>query len=161
MAVSRAVLPFMRQHRSGLLVTISSVNGLVANAGGSVYSATKFALEGWMEGLAQEIAPLGIKSLIVEPGMMKTDFLDQSSMRQGNIDIADYADAVAQFRAFIDNANHRQPGDPSQLAAKLIALADRQDTPERFVFGADALEWAGAKLDRLRLELDQSAQLTA
>ena len=158
MAVTRAVLPVMRRQRAGLLVTISSINGLVANAGGSVYSATKFALEGWMEGLAQEVAPLGIGSLIIEPGMMKTDFLDRSSMRQGQLDIPDYAEAVAQFRAFIDSANHAQPGDPAQLAAKLIELASQENTPERFVFGADALEWAGAKLDRLQQEVDQSAQ---
>jgi NAD(P)-dependent dehydrogenase (short-subunit alcohol dehydrogenase family) len=74
--VARAALPTMRERRSGLLVTISSVNGIMANAGGSIYSASKFAIEGWIEGLAQEVEPLGLRSLVIEPGMLRTDFLD-------------------------------------------------------------------------------------
>jgi NAD(P)-dependent dehydrogenase (short-subunit alcohol dehydrogenase family) len=123
MHVTRAVLPHLRARRSGLLVTISSISGLVASAGGSIYSATKFAVEGWAEGLAQEVAPLGIRSLVVEPGLMRTDFLSDRSMRQGGLDVPDYADAVAQFRTFIASANHQQPGDPAQLAARIVALA--------------------------------------
>ncbi|WP_244293753.1 SDR family oxidoreductase [Pannonibacter sp. I15F10I1] len=72
MNVARAVAPHMRARRSGLIVTISSVSGLVSNAGGAVYSASKFAVEGWMEGFAQELAPLGVRSLLVEPGMLRT-----------------------------------------------------------------------------------------
>ncbi|WP_366125550.1 SDR family NAD(P)-dependent oxidoreductase [Acetobacter cerevisiae] len=74
MNVARAVAPHMRERRSGLIVTISSVSGLVSNSGGAVYSASKFAVEGWMEGFAQELAPLGVRSLLVEPGMLAHRF---------------------------------------------------------------------------------------
>ncbi|HGJ9215545.1 SDR family NAD(P)-dependent oxidoreductase [Pseudomonas aeruginosa] len=157
MNVARAVLPTMRRQRSGLVVTISSVNGLVANPGGSVYSASKFALEGWMEGLAEEIAPLGIRSLIVEPGMMRTNFLDPSTARQGDVDIADYAEAVAGFRAFIKQANGAQQNDPEALAALIVAEASSPDPARRLLFGADAHEWASAKCRQLAAEIDASS----
>ncbi len=157
MNVARAVLPHMRARRSGLVVTISSVNGLLANPGGSIYSASKFALEGWVEGLAQELAPLGIKSLVIEPGMMRTDFLDASSARHGDIEIADYADAVTQFQSFIAGANRTQPGDPVELAARIVGLAATPSPPARLLFGDDALEWTSAKLGRLSDEVKASA----
>jgi len=159
MNVTRAVLPHMRVRHAGLVVTISSVNGLVSNPGGSVYSASKFALEGWMEGLAQELEPLGIRTLVIEPGMMRTDFLDPSSARHGGIDIPDYAVAVARFQAFIRDANHRQPGDPAALAARIVALAATPSSPPRFVFGEDALAWSFDKLERLRAQLERSAEI--
>ncbi|MCF3931964.1 SDR family NAD(P)-dependent oxidoreductase [Acuticoccus sp. M5D2P5] len=156
MNVARAVLPTMRRQRSGLVVTISSVNGLVSNPGGSVYAASKFALEGWMEGLAEEIAPLGIRSLIVEPGMMRTNFLNPSTARQGDIDIADYAEPVSAFRAFIAQANGAQQNDPEALSALIVAEASSPSPARRLLFGADAHEWAGAKCRQLAAEIDAS-----
>ena len=161
MAVTRAVLPGMRSARSGLIVTISSVSGLVSNAGGTLYSASKFAVEGWIEGLAEEVAPFGIRLLVVEPGMMRTDFLDSSSARHGTIQIADYAEAAAGFEAYIAGANHQQANDPAVLAAHLVALAGEATIPARFVFGQDAQEWATHKLARLRGEIEQSAAIAA
>lgn len=161
MAVTRAVLPHMRERGAGLLVTISSSTGLVSSPGGSVYSSSKFALEGWMEGLAQEVEPFGIRSLIVEPGMLRTDFLDPSSARHGDIEIADYADAAAQFRSFIAGANDAQPGDPAALAALIVRLIGDAAPPGRFVFGDDALQWVGAKIDGLRDVLRHSANIAA
>lgn len=157
MNVARAVVPHMRERRSGLVVTISSVSGLVSNGGGAVYSASKFAIEGWMEGFAQELAPLGVRSLLVEPGMLRTDFMDQKSAHFGTIDIPDYAEAIAQYRAFVHQANGNQPGDPKVLSARIVALALRDETPSRLVFGEDARQWAGTKLDQLRQEIEQSA----
>ncbi len=156
MNVARAVLPTMRRQRSGLVVTISSVNGLVSNPGGSVYSASKFALEGWMEGLAEEIAPLGIRSLIVEPGMMRTNFLDPSTARQGAEDIADYAEAVGDFRSFITQANGAQQNDPEALAAMIVAEVASPNPARRLLFGSDAIEWASAKCRQLAAEIDAS-----
>lgn len=161
MNLARAVLPHMRARRSGLVVTISSINGLLANAGGSIYSASKFALEGWMEGLAQELEPLGVKSLVVEPGMLRTDFLDDSSARHADIEIADYDEASAQFRSFIAEANHRQPGDPAAVAALIVELAASSAPPARVVFGEDALQWAADKVRRLKGEVEHSARLAA
>jgi len=157
MNVARAVLPTMRRQRSGLVVTISSVNGLVSNPGGSVYSASKFALEGWIEGLAEEIAPLGIHSLVVEPGMMRTNFLDPSTVRQGNVEIADYAEAVEGFRSFIEQANGAQQNDPEDLAALIVAEASSPDPARRLLFGADAHEWAGDKCQQLAAEIKASS----
>ena len=157
MNVARAVAPHMRRRRAGLIVTISSVSGLVSNAGGAVYSASKFAVEGWMEGFAQELAPLGVRSLLVEPGMLRTDFMDGKSASFGSIDIPDYAEAIAQYRAFVDGANGNQPGDPKLLAARIVALAAQDEAPARFVFGDDARQWAGAKVDQLRHEIARSA----
>lgn len=156
MNVARAVLPTMRRQRSGLVVTISSVNGLVSNPGGSIYSASKFALEGWMEGVAEEIAPLGIHSLIVEPGMMRTNLLDPSSARQGDLDIADYTEAVAGFRTFITEANGAQQNDPEELSALIVAEASSAEPARRLLFGADAHEWASAKCEQLATEINAS-----
>jgi NAD(P)-dependent dehydrogenase (short-subunit alcohol dehydrogenase family) len=157
MNVARAVAPHMRERRSGLIVTVSSVSGLVSNGGGAVYSASKFAVEGWMEGFAQELAPLGVRSLLVEPGMLRTDFMDGKSARFGSIDIPDYAEAIAQYRAFVDGANGNQPGDPKQLAARIVALASQGEVPSRLIFGDDARQWAGAKVEQLRQQITQSA----
>lgn len=157
MNVTRAVSPHMRARRSGLIVTISSVSGLVSSAGGAVYSASKFAVEGWMEGFAQELAPFGVRSLLVEPGMLRTDFMDPKSASFGSIDIPDYTEAIAQYRAFLAEANGNQPGDPTLLAARIIALASQEEPPARFIFGEDARQWAGAKLDQLRKDIAQSS----
>jgi NAD(P)-dependent dehydrogenase (short-subunit alcohol dehydrogenase family) len=156
MNVARAVAPHMRRRRSGLIVTISSVSGLVSNGGGAVYSASKFAVEGWMEGYAQELAPLGVRSLLVEPGMLRTDFMDRKSANFGSIDIPDYAEAVAQYREFVEGANGNQQGDPKLLAERIVALASQNEVPSRLVFGDDARQWAGAKVDHLRQEIAQS-----
>jgi NAD(P)-dependent dehydrogenase (short-subunit alcohol dehydrogenase family) len=146
MNVTRAVTPHMRARRSGLIVTISSVSGLVSSGGGAVYSASKFAVEGWMEGFVHELAPLGVRSLLVEPGMLRTDFMDEKSASFGTIDIPDYAEAVAQYRAFVEEANGNQPNDPKLLAARIVALASQDEVPSRLIFGDDARQWAGAKV---------------
>lgn len=157
MNVTRAVAPYMRKRRSGLIVTISSVSGLVSNGGGSVYSASKFAVEGWMEGFAQELAPFGVRSLLVEPGMLRTDFMDGKSASFGSIDIPDYAEAIAQYRSFVEGANGNQPNDPKLLAERIVALASEDETPARLLFGDDAKQWAGAKVDKLRAEIAEPA----
>lgn len=156
MNVARAVAPHMRGRRSGLIVTISSVSGLVSNGGGAVYSASKFAVEGWMEGFAQELAPFGVRSLLVEPGMLRTDFMDGKSASFGSIDIPDYADAVAQYRSFVDGANGNQPGNPKLLAARIVELVSQDEVPSRIVFGDDARQWASAKIDQLQREITRS-----
>ena len=159
MNVTRAVVPHMRARQSGLIVTISSVNGLLANPGGSVYASSKFAVEGWIEGFAQELAPLNIKSMVVEPGMLRTDFLDDKSAAHGDIDVPDYAEATRQFRSFIAAANHNQPGDPAVLAERIVSLGMSNEPPARFVFGDDAQEWATDKVNRLKMEVEQSVSI--
>lgn len=159
MNVTRTVVPHMRERGAGLIVTISSINGLLANPGGSVYAASKFAIEGWMEGFAQELAPLGIRSMVVEPGMLRTDFLDDRSATHADIDIPDYAEAMRQFRSFIAEANHNQPGDPQALAAHIVKLALSDAPPPRLVFGNDAIEWANAKIAELQADIARSTEI--
>lgn len=110
-----------------------------------------------MEGFAQELAPFGVGSLVVEPGMLRTDFMDAKSASFGSIDIPDYAEVIAQYRAFIDGANGNQPGDPKMLAARIVALAAQDEVPSRLVFGEDARQWAGDKVDQLRQQIAHSA----
>ena len=131
MDVTRAVLPLMREKRSGHVFTVSSVAGIYAVAGSSTYSASKFAVEGWMEGLTEELRPLGIKATIIEPGFFKTDFLDASSVTYGDYDIADYAEATKAFEEWHDNMNHKQVGDPTKLGNVLIELNKIDNPPVR------------------------------
>ncbi len=137
-AVTRAVLPLMRAQRSGHIFTVSSIGGLVGAEGGSIYSATKFALEGWSEGISFELKPFGVRTTLIEPGFFRTDFLDSSSVSFGEIAIPDYAAYSAGFKAQLDAANHTQAGDPAKLGKAIVALAASDDPPVRFAAGSDA-----------------------
>jgi NAD(P)-dependent dehydrogenase (short-subunit alcohol dehydrogenase family) len=160
MNVTRAVLPVMRQQRSGHVFTVSSVAGLVSVSGSSVYSASKFAVEGWMEGLAAELKPLGIASTIVEPGFFRTDFLDASSVSYGDRDIAEYSEASAKFRAWHDDMNHKQIGDPAKLGAAIVKISAMSSPPLRFAAGSDAYGLVIKKAQELREGAEQMRALS-
>jgi len=152
--VTRAVLPVLRRQRSGRIFNISSVGGLLGGEGGSLYCATKFAVEGFSESIAREVASFGIHVTIVEPGFFRTDFLDERSVRYGSRQIEDYAAISAQMKAFWDARNHTQAGDPAKLGRVLVDLADRADPPLRFAAGSDAVAMIGGKIAALQAELD-------
>ncbi|MWV58850.1 SDR family NAD(P)-dependent oxidoreductase [Rathayibacter sp. VKM Ac-2754] len=154
MEVTRAVLALMRRQGSGHVITISSIAGTFGVTGSSVYSASKFALEGWMEGLKKELAPLGIEATIVEPGFFKTDFLDSSSVVYGDITIEDYAEESAAFRKSQDDMNHQQVGDPDKLAQATLDLVAADRPPLRFAAGEDAVSVVETILDQRRDDLD-------
>lgn len=156
--VTRASLPYLRQQRSGHLIQMSSVGGQIGTAGFSLYQATKFALEGFSEALADELLPLGIKVTIVEPGDFRTDFLARSIEMADPID--DYADSVGAIRKKPAELFGREPGDPALAAAAIIQVVDSQDPPMRLVLGADALERIHAKIDRQLAELDRWQRVT-
>jgi NAD(P)-dependent dehydrogenase (short-subunit alcohol dehydrogenase family) len=160
MNITRAVLPVMRAQRAGHVFTYSSVGGLVVFPGASVYSASKFALEGWMEGLAQEVKPLGIAATIVEPGYFRSDFLASNSVAYGEQDLADYAEASAAFKKFHDQVNKRQMGDPEKLAQLMLQLAAMAEPPLRFAAGSDAVQYIGGKIEALRSGLEACAELS-
>jgi NAD(P)-dependent dehydrogenase (short-subunit alcohol dehydrogenase family) len=152
--VTRAVLPVMRQQRAGRVLNISSIGGIQGGyPGASLYCASKFAVEGFSEGLAQEVAAFGIQVTIVEPGFFRTDFLDAQSVRFGDIAVADYAAQSAELRASYGAYNHQQPGDPARLATLLLQLAAHPTPPLRFAAGSDAVSVVSAKIDALRAEL--------
>ncbi|MFM0757380.1 oxidoreductase [Paraburkholderia strydomiana] len=161
MHVTRAVLPLMRERRSGHVFTISSVAGIYAVAGSSTYSASKFAVEGWMEGLAEEIRPLGIRATIVEPGFFRTDFLDSTSVSYGAYDLEDYRSAVKQFIEWHNNMNHRQAGDPARLGHVLIELSDMAQPPVRFAAGSDAAGIVQKKGEAIRATAADFVELSA
>lgn len=143
--VTRAVLPHMRRARSGHILNVSSIGGYRSGAGFGVYCSTKFAVEGLTEALAEELAPLGIKATIVEPGYFRTDFLDARSLSVSGGEIADYATTAGAVRQRAATLSHRQPGDPARLAAALVALAGNPDAPLRMPYGSDTVAAIEAK----------------
>jgi NAD(P)-dependent dehydrogenase (short-subunit alcohol dehydrogenase family) len=161
MHVTRAVLPAMRAQRSGRIFNVSSVGGIVGGASGSLYCASKFAVEGFTESLAQEVAPFGIHATIVEPGFFRTDFLEPTSVKHGSNPIADYAETSAALKAFYDSRSHNQAGDPVKLARALITLADAEQPPVRWCAGTDALAMVQAKIDSLQTGLNAWRDLSA
>lgn len=138
MNVTRAALPALRSQRSGAIVNISSLGGQLSFAGFSAYSASKFALEGASEALAQELAPFGIKVLIVEPGQFRTE-LAGPSMRHMPV-MEDYSEAVAGTREFAHNMHGTQTGDPLKAAAAIATALGAPQTPLRLQLGGDAVE---------------------
>lgn len=143
--VIRAILPYLRAQRSGHVINLSSVGGLSGAAGWGLYCSTKFAIEGITEGLAKELAPLGIFATAVEPGYFRTNFLDTTSLtRTGNV-IEDYADTVGKMRDFATQVSYKQPGDPVKLAAALVKLAAAENPPVHLPLGKDTLEAYRAK----------------
>jgi NAD(P)-dependent dehydrogenase (short-subunit alcohol dehydrogenase family) len=149
-ALTRAVLPHMRSRRSGAIVQISSMGGQMSFAGFAAYSATKFALEGMSEALADEVRPLGIKVLIVEPGAFRTGLFGNHS---ASAPIADYADTVGQTRRMIETSAGTQPGDPAKAAAAILTAIDAPDTPLRLPLGDDAVDAILSHLDSTRVEI--------
>ena len=152
--VTRAVLPIMRAQRSGHVFNISSGGGMVGGASGSIYCATKFAVEGFSESIAQELSPFGVRVTIVEPGFFRTDFLDATSVRYGGDAIADYAEATAAIRGFFDARSHNQAGDPAKLGLALVTLANAENPPIRWAAGTDAVAMVEDKMAGVKAELD-------
>jgi NAD(P)-dependent dehydrogenase (short-subunit alcohol dehydrogenase family) len=147
--VTRAVLPVMRAQRQGLVVTISSTGGVVGQAFVSAYSAAKFAVEGWMESLAPEIAPFGIRTMLVEPGFFRTELLTDESTKWPEASITDYASTTRETVAAWKKMNGLQGGDPAKLAEALVQLASQAETPVRWPAGADAVETLEKKANEL------------
>lgn len=160
--VTRAVLPHMRAQRSGYLLTVSSVSGLVGGEGRSAYHASKFAVEGFLESIRAEVAPFGISSTLVEPGYLRTEFLGEGSLVYGEREqeIDDYAAASAVLRSSQEAKRGTEEGDPRKLAQLLVGFADAPAPPPRFLAGADAYELAVADLARREGEVSAGRELS-
>jgi len=154
-SVTRAVLPLMRAARKGRIFNISSLAGARGIAFGSLYCASKFALEGFSESLAHEVAAFGIRVTIVEPGPFRTDFLSPESIRFGASAVADYDDQRVALRASFEQRNGKQPGDPVKLAEAIVRLAGEPEPPLRFVAGSIAYDSISAKLAGMQGEMAQ------
>jgi NAD(P)-dependent dehydrogenase (short-subunit alcohol dehydrogenase family) len=158
--VTRAVLPVMRRARQGRIFNLSSLGGIVGAQLYSLYCASKFAIEGFSESLAKEIAPFGLYVTIIEPGPFRTDFLKPESLRFGQTRLFDYDDRRAQLRAVLAARNGQQPGDPVKLADAILRLANEADPPMRFLAGSIAVSAAEQKLTAVRAELEKWRQLS-
>jgi NAD(P)-dependent dehydrogenase (short-subunit alcohol dehydrogenase family) len=159
--VTRAVLPVMRNQRSGHVITFSSVAGLVGQDFTSAYSASKFALEGWMETLRHDVEPFGIATTIVEPGFFRTELLvEGASTVWADLSIDDYAERTRTTIAGWRSINGRQGGDPAKLAASLVTIAGLEDKPLRWMAGADSVASAEGKAKDLLAQADAHRELS-
>jgi NAD(P)-dependent dehydrogenase (short-subunit alcohol dehydrogenase family) len=149
MNVTRAVLPVMRRQRSGLLVAISSTAGIAGQLFCTAYAAAKFGIEGWMESLTPEIAPFGIRTMLVEPGFFRTELLSKESTIYASPSIADYTERTNQIVAAWNSMDGKQSGDPAKLANALVTLVALEEPPTRFAAGADAVQTFEAKANTL------------
>ncbi|HEX8600990.1 MAG TPA: SDR family oxidoreductase [Chloroflexia bacterium] len=159
--VTRAVLPIMRRQRSGLVVTISSTAGIVGQEFVSAYCASKFGVEGWMEALALEVAPFGIRTMIVEPGFFRTELLTEQSTNYPKPSIDDYAEKTKQTVTAWKSMSGSQPGDPAKLANALVQLASQDEPPRRFAAGADAIAAIEQKARDLLAQVDAYRELSS
>jgi NAD(P)-dependent dehydrogenase (short-subunit alcohol dehydrogenase family) len=149
-ALVRAVLPHMRRQGSGAVVQMSSMGGRFSFPGVGAYSATKFALEGLSEALAQEVAPFGIKVLVVEPGAFRTSFAGGGLHQTAAM--PEYAGSVGPVRANLPGSDGKQPGDPAKAADAILKALDAGDTPLRLPLGNDAADAVDAALTGAREE---------
>jgi NAD(P)-dependent dehydrogenase (short-subunit alcohol dehydrogenase family) len=149
---TRAVLPFMRARRAGAIVNISALGGLVANAGLGYYCATKHALEAMSEALAEEVAPLGIRVLVVEPGQFRTAAM---AKRHEASPMDDYAALLTPLRQRFAALDGHQPGDPVRAAQAIFAALDADPPAFRLPLGKDALTRIRAKIARLTTDMDR------
>jgi NAD(P)-dependent dehydrogenase (short-subunit alcohol dehydrogenase family) len=152
--VTRAVLPVMRKARAGRIFNLSSLAGIRGSEFASWYNASKFALEGFSEALALDVAPFGISVTIVEPGPFRTDFLTRESLRFGGNAIADYDERRPRVQASFESRNGKQPGDPVKLAEAVVRLANEEKPPMRFIAGAFAVETTEKKLASVKADLE-------
>jgi NAD(P)-dependent dehydrogenase (short-subunit alcohol dehydrogenase family) len=159
--VTRAVLSVMRAQRSGLVVAISSTAGIVGQEFCSAYAASKFGVEGWIESLTPEVAPFGIRTMLVEPGFFRTELLTPESTNYAEPSIEDYAERTKQTVAVWNSMNGQQGGDPAKLANALVQLASQDEPPLRFAAGADAIATVEQKAKDLLAQADAYRELSS
>jgi NAD(P)-dependent dehydrogenase (short-subunit alcohol dehydrogenase family) len=150
--LTKAVLPHMRERGAGTIVQISSMGGQVVYPGYGAYCATKFALEAMSEALAEEVAPLGMRVVIVEPGAFRTGLMGGGMVRSRELEAyAPTAGATREAAAAMDGT---QQGDPAKAAAAIVRAVEAEDAPLRLALGADAVEAIRAKHARLAADLE-------
>jgi NAD(P)-dependent dehydrogenase (short-subunit alcohol dehydrogenase family) len=159
MSVIQAALPILRAQQSGAIVNMSSLGGQLSLAGFGAYSASKFALEGASEALAQELAPFNIKVLIVEPGAFRTHFA-AAALRHMPINDA-YRDVVGPIRTFASGMHNKQEGDPRKAVEAVAQALDAETTPLRLQLGTDAVSAIRAHAEHLLADLANWEHLAA
>jgi NADP-dependent 3-hydroxy acid dehydrogenase YdfG len=157
--VTRAFLPHLRKQRSGHILNLSSIGGVVAGPGGGFYNATKFAVEGFSEALAGEVAPLGIRVTIIEPGPFRTDFLGRSGV-VAKTRIADYDSTAGNMRKYFAENDGKQKGDPLRAVRAMMQVVESPNPPLRLLLGASALQRLRSKLANWEKEIAAWEQVT-
>jgi NAD(P)-dependent dehydrogenase (short-subunit alcohol dehydrogenase family) len=150
----QGVLPGMRAHQTGTIMSVSSIGGRFAAAGSGYYSATKFAIEGMSDALRKELKPLGITVVVIEPGAFRTDFAGRSLTQSKQV-IADYTDTAGQRRKEKDQTNGKQQGDPVKAAAAIIQVYENNEVPFRLLLGSDAIKLVQEELELQAKEIKQ------
>lgn len=158
-SMTRAALPKMRSRRTGTIVNISSIAGLVALPAIGYYSATKFAVEALSESLAQEVSPLGIRVILIEPGPFRTDWAGRSASERST-SITDYAETSGKWHAMLRDGAGKEPGDPVRAATAIIETVEAENPPLRLLLGKPALSWAQDKIGELQKGFDGWAKVT-
>jgi NADP-dependent 3-hydroxy acid dehydrogenase YdfG len=151
--VTQAVLPMMRKQKSGQIIQISSHGGIKAFAGFGIYNASKFALEGFSEALAQEVLPLGIKLTIVEPGPFRTGFANAGFVQAEN-KIEDYQSTAGAFKERMKAVDGKQEGDPAKAAKAIIQITNIENPPLRLPLGKVPLTTIQMKIDSVQKDLN-------
>jgi len=158
-AMIKAVLPGMRARKDGYIVNISSVTGLVSNPGNVYYSSSKFALESLSEGLSKELAPLGLRVSVVEPGLFRTDWSSRS-MHESEPTISDYEATIGVRRELIRSTAGGEPGNPRKVGDAILMLSRLEAPPLRLLLGGDVLAAARAKLVDFQASMDEWEAVT-
>ena len=158
-AMTKAVLPRMRERGSGHIVNIASVGGLVGNPGSGYYAATKFGVVGFSEALSKEVGALGIKVTVVEPGPFRTDWAGRSLQSSGH-PIEAYAETVHTRLKQVTASSGTQQGDPRRAAEAIITAVNSNEPPLNLVLGAPGLKAVREKIAALSAELDKWEALT-
>lgn len=157
--MTKALLPHFRERRSGAIVMLSSVGGIVGLPGWGYYNATKFAVEGLSEALAAEVKPLGIHVCLIEPGPFRTEFLGTSGKMAKNT-IADYEGTAHKTRAYMEASNGKQAGDPQKAVEAIVAAVRAKNPPLHLLLGALALNRFDAKYDAFRASAEEWKEVT-
>jgi NAD(P)-dependent dehydrogenase (short-subunit alcohol dehydrogenase family) len=157
--MTRAVLPGMRKQRSGTVVNVSSIGGIRAFPSVGFYNGTKFAVEGISEALSQEVAPLGIKVLLVEPSGFRTDWAGRSADEAPH-SIEDYRETATKHAATIRARSGKQPGDPVRAAKAIVQAVEAKDPPLRLLLGKAALAGGRGKVEQLKKDFETWAEIT-
>ncbi len=150
--VTQAVLPQMRKQGSGHIVNVSSIGGLVATPGFGLYNATKFAVEGFSEALAQEVKPLGITVTIVEPGPFRTKFLGKAG-GEAAAHIPAYDGTAGKMRAYYTEQDGKQPGDPQKAAEAIVKAVEAEQPPLHLLLGGSTLPRVKSKIEALEKDI--------
>jgi NAD(P)-dependent dehydrogenase (short-subunit alcohol dehydrogenase family) len=152
--VTQAVLPYLREQRSGHIVNITSIAGFTAPPGYGFYAAAKYALEGMSLSLRQELAPLGIQVTLVEPGALRTCFLDENSIWYASRELADYDSTAGEARRKVPQLRGKERGDPDRCAAAILQAIGAPEPPIHLFLGSGALRRARSRVEQITQELD-------